>query len=637
MDVVYASNDKYARHMAVSMYSLMDYNQVEERIRIFVLAVDLSQENQDRLKETAEQFKREIIFIPMGDLRKRFPYAIDTGGFDISAMGRLFVGSVLPDDVKRVLYLDCDTLVVSSLKKLWENDLKGRLLGAVMEPTIYPQVKRSVGLKEEEPYYNSGVLLIDLAAWRKREAEKKLIDFYGKMGGMVFACDQDTLNGAFKGQIKSLSPRYNFFTNYRYFSYEELAKQSVSYRAVPKNTFNKAKKHPAILHFAGDERPWKAGNLGHYRRAYEQYLEMTPWAGTPKEGGGLGQRAYLLAYHMMDYVTLICPPVRRWISRNWGMKAVQGRNLKNGRQKMAECQPNQRKKKVSCVILNYNDAETTIKLVKKICLYQALDAVVVVDNHSTDGSVRKLKAAIEGLGREQVILLEAEKNGGYGAGNNLGIFYSCQVLYADYVLIANPDVEFSERLIWRLKGLLEANPDFGAVSAAMKDPVYGRQKNGWPILGLWGNLARSGPVCRRLFRGLLEYREGYFKGKKVVLADAVHGSLLMVDGQKMVECGGYDEAVFLYHEEEILGRKLKQKGYQTAILLTDYYVHRHSESISKTYQDIWQRQKIRNQSAMYYYKQYLTINPLQELAVRAFFQAVRLEIWFCSKVLKLSW
>ena len=377
--------------------------------------------------------------------------------------------------------------------------------------------------------------------------------------------------------------------------------------------------------------------MGHYRIVYEQYLDMTPWQGTPKEGGGLKQRAYLFAYHMMDYVTWACPPARRWISRKLGMKVIQERNLNHTGQRPSISQRNGRKKKVSCVILNYNDAETTKKLVQRIFPYEELDVIVVVDNHSTDDSVSKLKAMAEELGQERVILLEAEKNGGYGAGNNLGIFYSCQKQKADYVLIANPDVEFSETLVTRLAHLLNAHPTLGAVSAVMEDPVYGRQKNGWPILGLWGDLARSGPVCRRLFGTLLEYRECYFQGKKAVYVDAVHGSLLMVDGFKMMECGGYDEGVFLYHEEEILGKKLKQKGYQTALLLTDHYVHRHSESISKTYQDIWQRQKLRNQSAMYYYKKYCDIHPLQEQYVRVFFQVVRLEIWFCGKVLKLSW
>ena len=124
MDVVYASNDNYARHLAVSMYSLMDNNQVADEIRVFVLAVDLSQESQDKLKAVAARFQRKLEIIPMGELAERFPYPVDTGAFDISAMGRLFVGTALPPEVERVLYLDCDTVVLSSLAKLWKMDLR---------------------------------------------------------------------------------------------------------------------------------------------------------------------------------------------------------------------------------------------------------------------------------------------------------------------------------------------------------------------------------------------------------------------------------------------------------------------------------------------------------------------------------
>lgn len=338
MNVVYASNDNYARHLAVSMYSLFDHNQVMERIRVFVLAVELSEESRQRLQVIADHFDRELIIIPMGDLKARFPYQVDTGGFDISAMGRLFVGTVLPQEVDRVLYLDCDTVVLASLRRLWELNLGGRLLGAVMEPTIYAQVKKSIGLAPEEPYFNSGVLLIDVKRWREEEAERRLVEFYGVMGGKTFACDQDTLNGALRGQIRSISPRYNFFTNYRYFHYRDLAGQSPAYRAVPKDLFIRAKRHPAILHYAGDERPWKAGNLGHYRRAYEQYLSLTPWNGTPKEDGGIRQRVYLFAYHMMDYLTWVCPPARRAISRRLGMKVVESRAVGRRQESAAEAQ-----------------------------------------------------------------------------------------------------------------------------------------------------------------------------------------------------------------------------------------------------------------------------------------------------------
>lgn len=322
MNVVYASNDGYARHLGASMYSLFDRNQLEEEITVYVLSMGLSEDNRRKLGEIAEHFDRTLVILEMGDLKERFASDIDTGGFDISAMGRLFIGTALPEEMGRALYLDCDTIVLGSLRKLWQTGLSGNILGAVMEPTIYPQVKEQLGLKPEEPYYNSGVLLIDLKAWREENVERRLVDFYLEKGRELLACDQDTINGVLKGRIKPLSPRYNFFTNYRYFHYKDLVNQSPAYERVAEDVFRRAKAHPAIVHYMGDERPWKAGNLNHYRRAYEHYLARTPWRGTAKEKG---QEAYMAMYHLMDYLTFLCPPARRVISRKYGMQVIQNR------------------------------------------------------------------------------------------------------------------------------------------------------------------------------------------------------------------------------------------------------------------------------------------------------------------------
>lgn len=297
----------------------------------------------------------------------------------------------------------------------------------------------------------------------------------------------------------------------------------------------------------------------------------------------------------------------------------------------------QKTPRVSCVILNYNDAPTVEKLVRKIYNYSALYAILLVDNCSSDDSLVQLQKLAEELnGTEQKItLLSAPHNGGYGAGNNVGIRFACQVLHTDYVLIANPDVEFSEKLILRLLRLFQRHPDMGTASASMCDPVFGKQRNGWPLFGFWRELARCGPICRRVFRGFIEYPEPYFQGKKAVYVDAVHGSLLMVDAQKMLQCGGYDEGLFLYQEEAVLGCRMRKLGYRSALLLTDSYNHLHSTSISQTYQNAWERQKLRNKSCMYYYRHYLKINPFQELAAKLFFQVIHLEIWFCSRILKM--
>ena len=278
MNVVYASNDGYARHLGTSLYSLLDRNRDFAEISVYVLTLGLSEENQGKLREIAEHFGRRLIFLNLDDLLERIGYEVDTGGFDISVMLRLFMGDMLPESVERVLYLDCDTVVLQSLKHLWKEELEGKIVGAVMEPTIYQAVKESIDLSEDDPYYNSGVLLVDLKQWREQEIQKKL--------------------------------------------YRELTYLGKTYKAVTPRELQIAKRHPSIIHYMGDERPWIAGNLNHYRRAYELYLAKTPWAGAPKQEG---KRAYMLAYHMLDYATAICPPVRRLVSRKLGMKLVESR------------------------------------------------------------------------------------------------------------------------------------------------------------------------------------------------------------------------------------------------------------------------------------------------------------------------
>lgn len=320
MNIVYASNDNYARHLGVSLCSLFDSNRQAERIDAYILSVGIGADSRRKLDELAGRYGRQLHYVEMEDLERRISFDVDTGRFDISTLGRLFIGEVLPDKVERCIYLDCDTVVVRSLEKLWRADLCGAVIGAVQEPTIYRKVKEAIGLGEDEPYYNAGMLLVDLRAWRQADAGRRMMEFYGEKNGRLLANDQDVINGTLKGSIRTLPPKYNFFPNYRYFSYRALTGYAPVYRQVKKEQFQAAKRRPVIIHYMGDERPWIAGNLNHYRRAYEKYLAMTGWAGTPKLPG---KRLYMLAYHGLDYLTAVCPRARFAVGRRLGVKLME--------------------------------------------------------------------------------------------------------------------------------------------------------------------------------------------------------------------------------------------------------------------------------------------------------------------------
>lgn len=361
MNIVYAANDNYARHLGVSLCSLFDSNQDAPQIDVSILSMGISSASRRKLDAIAHRYGRRLHYVELDDLKQRIPFQVDTGRFDLSTLARLFLGEMLPSSVTRCIYLDCDTVVVRSLKHLWATpmgdmaasregihavreevkrvgsqklgtvweqpakagDRPGRspVAGAVQEPTIYWQVKEIIGLGQEDPYFNAGMLLVDLAAWRREHLGQQMLDYYEAQGGRLPANDQDVINRVLKGRIRSLPPKYNFFPNYRYFSYKALTSYAPVYRTVTKKQFIRAKRRPVIIHYMGDERPWIAGNRNHYRRAYETYLARTGWAGTPKEKG---KRIYMMAYHLMDYMTVLCPALRWEIGRRVGIRMLEG-------------------------------------------------------------------------------------------------------------------------------------------------------------------------------------------------------------------------------------------------------------------------------------------------------------------------
>ena len=289
--------------------------------------------------------------------------------------------------------------------------------------------------------------------------------------------------------------------------------------------------------------------------------------------------------------------------------------------------------KISCIILNYNDAVTTKSLVTSIKDYQCLDSIVIVDNHSTDDSLTTLKE----LQSKKVHLLTSSFNGGYGSGNNIGIRYAYDTLCATHVLVANPDVKVSQECIVAMMKTFEKVDNLAIAAAVTKDRTGSVALSSWRLNGLLLDLLDTGLITRRLFARFLNDRPEIMGKKGLAFVDAVLGSLFLADAKALMECGLYDEKVFLYYEEKILGYKLKDKGYRTALLLDESYVHLHSVSINKSVASILKKQAILHESKLHYYKTYLKINPLEEIFVRAFLGFLMMEIWFLTKIVGLSW
>lgn len=271
---------------------------------------------------------------------------------------------------------------------------------------------------------------------------------------------------------------------------------------------------------------------------------------------------------------------------------------------------------VSCVILNYNDAPTTIHLVEQIKEYSLLDFIVVVDNCSTDDSWTML----QNCASDKVHVVKSPRNGGYGAGNNVGLRYSSDVLKADYSIIANPDVLFDENCVEKFLQTLQDDSSVAVVSA--------RQSNSpdcaWKNCGIMRHILVTSLFFEILFK-IRSYPAEYFKENTSVPVFAVPGSLLMVDLKKMLEHGMYDEDFFLYYEEFILAQKFACAGLKTILRLDCSYIHNHHVSISKTYNRWSQQHAVLLKSAELFLRKYKKVNTVQMALAKLWFAYTKLE------------
>lgn len=257
--------------------------------------------------------------------------------------------------------------------------------------------------------------------------------------------------------------------------------------------------------------------------------------------------------------------------------------------------------KVCCLILNYNDVETTIHLLDVIKTFVIFSDILIVDNCSTDASMGKL-TRISGI--DNLTVVQTPKNGGYGSGNNFGIRYAYDQLRDDYVLLCNPDVLFSEELVGKLVATMENNENVACATAVQlnveREPI---EDIAWRIPRSFEYAVMTTRIGRIISK--LDYSLEELRKKDIAEVECVPGALLLYDAKKFLEVGGYDEDMFLYCEEVTIGYKFREQGYKTLILGNEYYVHEHSVSINKSISSKKKQMSLIFQNRLLFMKKYL--------------------------------
>ena len=277
--IVYATDDNYAKHVAVSLVSLYENANSNELPVVYIIGNNLSEKNILKLKNIANKYDNRIIFLKADGVIRKLPKDIHTANLTVSTYIRLFLAEIMPIEIKKLLYLDCDTYICCNILDLMNIDFEGNMIAGI-EDTMYPHMKIQIGLSELSRYINAGVLLINLEEWRNRCITGEFIKYIQKFNGRVPHLDQGVINGVFKGKIKYLPLLYNVQSPiFAIHTYKRLLSFHKMTSYYPAEDVNMAKENPAIIHFTSffTGRPWEKGCIHPFRHLYYNAISSTEY------------------------------------------------------------------------------------------------------------------------------------------------------------------------------------------------------------------------------------------------------------------------------------------------------------------------------------------------------------------------
>jgi lipopolysaccharide biosynthesis glycosyltransferase len=281
--VLFCTDTNYWQHLGAALASLLASN-TRHQFRIIVCSIDSDLDSQTKIRQISAEFGNATVefirFTP--NQRESLPIS---GHITLAGYLRLFMAEYIPASVEKLLYLDCDIIVRKDIGALWAADIDDYLAAAVLEPW-YPtsstmphyieRDRRSLGFRPGDAYFNSGVMLVNLARWRSQNLLAKFLTCANQKYSSLTFWDQDILNCVLRDQIAFLNPRWNFLAIF--------AEMLPRHLGLTRDEFLSIRRDPAIVHFTTGFKPWQYVPEPQYKRYYWEALACTPWKGTAPLG-----------------------------------------------------------------------------------------------------------------------------------------------------------------------------------------------------------------------------------------------------------------------------------------------------------------------------------------------------------------
>lgn len=265
MHIVCAADANYGAHAGITFSSVLNAN-VGEQIHLHLFSDGVTATDITRIAGMARRAGAQLsTYNTKQKLDRVLKVPVPKASYISRTMySRLFLSELLPLEISRAIYLDCDVICVGSLRELWNVGETAALLAAVRDVWIdkRQEHKASLGMPAESTYYNSGVLLINIEAWRRNKVWGRLLDFLSQREIRNYG-DQDIINEVLWREIVELPRRWNVGVT----------------SPTPGDALAQVEA-AANIHFWGGVKPWHFGYrvwIGTGAESYRKAKAASPW------------------------------------------------------------------------------------------------------------------------------------------------------------------------------------------------------------------------------------------------------------------------------------------------------------------------------------------------------------------------
>lgn len=274
LNVLICPDHNYVMPGCVMLKSLF-VNNIFDHINIYaIIDSDVTDADKNELATITKDYSASISFFYIDSKEIENYPGLGIIHLTKSAYFRLFAADILPYDIDRILYLDCDIIVRHSISDLWNVDINNRAIGCVIDMfsgliDIYKRLKIPFNLE----YTNSGVLLINLDFWRKNQVSSKFVQFIKNYPERISKlADQDVISYVLKDSKVLLPLKYNVqegfyykdkYATFDYWGHEKELKEAIN--------------DPVVLHFTGPMKPWIKGCEHPRKDEFFKYQQQTKW------------------------------------------------------------------------------------------------------------------------------------------------------------------------------------------------------------------------------------------------------------------------------------------------------------------------------------------------------------------------